>query len=106
MIKNHLLLSQEGDDDVVEHRYEARGDTYTLRSWRSPEVTTSGLISHQPVWLERVVALAVVGGHAQKIPNPPPNLIVWFRTSAADDTLVTFIDFDTSTPSATFQLRN
>ena len=77
----------------VEHRYEQRGDEYTLRSWRDKEMTVTASMVERPDWLERIIDIAVVGGHVQNIPNPPPDVIVWFRTDPRDDTLIEFVDF-------------
>jgi len=78
----------------VEHRYEQRGREYTLRSWRDKEVTVTAAMVERPAWLERIIEIAIVGGHIQTIPNPPPDVIVWFRTDPRDDTLIEFVDFN------------
>lgn len=78
----------------VEHRYEQRGREYTLRSWRDKEVTVTAAMVERPAWLERIIEIAIVGGHIQTIPNPPPDVIVWFRTDPRDDTLIGFVDFN------------
>jgi len=77
----------------VEHRYEQRGDEYTLRSWRDKEMTVTAAMVERPEWLQRIIEIAIVGGHVQKIANPPPDVIVWFRTDPRDDTLIEFVDF-------------
>jgi hypothetical protein len=77
----------------VEHRYEQRGDEYTLRSWRDKEMTVTAAMVERPEWLQRIIEVAIVGGHVQKIANPPPDVIVWFRTDPRDDTLIEFVDF-------------
>lgn len=81
------------NDDYIEHRYEQRGSEYTLRSWRDREVTITHSMAARPDWLTKIIDIAVVGGHVQPIPNPPPDLIVWFRTSKGSDALLGFVNF-------------
>jgi len=84
----------------VEHRYEQRGDEYTLRSWRDKEMTVTAAMVERPDWLERIIEIAIIGGYVQTIPNPPPDVIVWFRTDPRDDTLIEFVDFATKSKEA------
>lgn len=81
------------NDDYTEHRYEQRGSEYALRSWRDREVTVTYSMAERPDWLTKIIDIAVVGGHVQSIPNPPPDLIVWFRTAKGSDDLLEFVDF-------------
>lgn len=79
--------------DNYEHRYEERGDNYTVRSWREgKETTQTGLKSERPEWLLNAVHIGKVGGYMKMPPEPPPNVILWFVT---DDNhrLIEFIDF-------------
>jgi len=86
----------------VEHRYEQRGDEYTLRSWRDKEMTVTAAMVTRPDWLQRIIEIAIVGNHVQNIPNPPPDVIVWFRTDPRDDTLIEFVDFTERTIATGF----
>jgi hypothetical protein len=68
-------------DDLIEYRYEQRGDTYLLRSWHhGTERTTRGLNKDKPEWLTDIITTAQVGGHIRHITEPPPEIILWFRT--------------------------
>ena len=106
-LNRHLLfdvlrqINNENDlmniKPFVEHRYEQRGDEYTLRSWRDKEMTVTAAMVERPDWLERIIEIAIVGGYVQNIPNPPPDVIVWFRTDPRDDTLLEFVDFTSRT---------
>ena len=96
-VKNQLTAGMNIiNDDFIEHRYEQRGHEYTLRSWRDKEMTITAAMVNRPAWLVKIIDLAVVGGHTQTIPNPPPDLIVWFRTEKDTNNLITFVDFTTS----------
>jgi hypothetical protein len=56
----------------------------------------------RPDWLQRIIEIAIVGNHVQTIPNPPPDVIVWFRTDPRDDTLIEFVDFAQRTSKGGF----
>ena len=93
-IKNQLTSKMNSiNDNYIEHRYEQRGAEYTLRSWREREMTITESMVERPDWLVKIIDLAVVGGHGHEIPNPPPDLIVWFRTAKGSDDLLGFVDF-------------
>ena len=103
IINNNVAYSMNlPNDNFIEHRYEQRGAEYTLRSWHDKEMSVTASMVERPEWLVKIIDLAVIGGHAQKIPNPPPDLIVWFRTTTGGTTLLEFVDFsrvnDASTP--------
>lgn len=89
------------NDNYIEHRYEQRGAEYTLRSWREREMNVTESMVERPDWLVKIIDLAVVGGHGHEIPNPPPDLIVWFRTAKGSDDLLGFVDFATFNDHAT-----
>ena len=82
-----------------EHRYEQRGAEYTLRSWRDKEMTITASMVEQPDWLTKIINMALVGGYTHPIPNPPPNMIVWFRTEPDSNDLHEFINFADSRTS-------
>lgn len=92
VIRNGLTYNMHTDDEI-EHRYEQRGAEYTLRSWHDKEMSVTASMVERPDWLVKIIDLAVVGGHVQTIPNPPPDLIVWFRTSKDSHELLSFVDF-------------
>ena len=79
------------NDNYREHRYEQRGNEYTLRSWRDKEYSVTASMTARPEWLVRIIDLAIVSGNLQKIPVPPPDVIVWFRTGRDDNDLIEFI---------------
>ena len=77
-----------------EYRYEERDGMYITRAWHDGrEVSERKPIFQRPEWLTKIINLAVVGGHAKKVPNPPPELIVWFRIDNHGE-LIEFIDFN------------
>lgn len=81
------------DDPAVEHRYQESGDEWRLRTWRDGRETVAGGQMHtRPSWLLSIVNVGLMGGHAKRVPEPPPNLIMWFRTNP-DDSLHSYIDF-------------
>ena len=79
------------NDDYTEHRYEQRGAEYTLRTWRGKERSVTESMVTRPDWLVKIIDVAIISGNLQKIPNPPPDVIVWFRTGRHDNELVAFI---------------
>ena len=94
IIKNQLTSGVNIiNDNSIEHRYEQRGAEYTLRSWHDKEMSVTASMVERPEWLVKIIDLAVIGGHVQTIPNPPPDLIVWFRTTKDSTTLLSFVDF-------------
>ena len=75
-----------------EYRYEERNDEYMLKCWHEGvETSLRGYLDSRPEWLERVIATAVVGGHLKRVPQPPPDAIVWFTTDL-DNNLLTFLE--------------
>ena len=97
-IKNQLTSGMNIiNDNYIEHRYEQRGHEYTLRSWRNKEMTITEAMVDRPAWLVKIIDLAVIGGYTQTIPNPPPDLIVWFRTEKDTNDLLEFVDFTNET---------
>jgi hypothetical protein len=75
-----------------EFRYEQRGDEYALRSWHDGiEKSHRGLVADRPEWLAAILATAKVAGALPKIKEPPPEVILWFRTDK-DNNLIEFIE--------------
>ena len=103
IIRNRYKTIDMNTYDEIEHRYEQRGAEYTLRSWRDREMSVTASMVERPEWLVKIIDLAVVGGHVQTIPHPPPDLIVWFRTTKDSNELLEFVDFSRTVPSGTFQ---
>ena len=90
-VKNRMT-----DTNRYEYRYEERDGMYSTRAWRNGrEVSERKPIRYRPEWLVEIINLAVVGGHAKKVPNPPPELIVWFRVNEHHE-LIEFIDFNST----------
>ena len=75
-----------------EYRYEERYGEYALKCWHEgTEVSWRGELDSRPEWLERILDLALVGGHLKRIHQPPPDAIVWFTTDL-DNNLLTFLE--------------
>lgn len=80
-------------DDLPEHRYEESVGEYKLRTWNNGrETTEAGLLHMRPEWLTTIINVARIGDHAKLVNEPPPEIIVWFRTNQ-DGTLHSFVDF-------------
>lgn len=80
-------------DDLPEHRYEESVGEYKLRTWNNGrETTEAGLLHMRPEWLSTIINVARIGDHAKLVNEPPPEIIVWFRTNQ-DGTLHSFVDF-------------
>lgn len=80
------------NDDLYEFRYEQRGKDYVLRCWHNGvERSYRGLDYEMPEWLKAILVTAKVAGALPKIPEPPPDAILWFRTDK-DRNLVEFIE--------------
>jgi hypothetical protein len=75
-----------------EYRYEERNCEYALKCWHhGVETSWRGELDSKPEWLERILNAAVVGGHLKRIPQPPPDAIVWFTTDL-DNNLKSFLE--------------
>ena len=82
------------DDNICDHRYEERDGGYVLRTWRGAKLSSRAKdVASRPEWLTIIINVAIVGGHVRKVPKPPPDLIVWFRTDK-ENNLTEFIDFN------------
>ena len=80
------------NDDLYEYRYEQRGDEYTLRCWHHGiQSHTRGADYNRPEWLNSILATAKVAGAIPKIKEPPPDIILWFRTDK-DHNLIEFVE--------------
>jgi hypothetical protein len=80
-------------EEPAEHRYEEAGGEWKLRTWRDGRETVAvGQMHTRPSWLLSIVNVGLMGGHAKRVPEPPPNLIMWFRTNP-DNSLHSYIDF-------------
>jgi hypothetical protein len=85
-------LGYNDQNEMYECRYEERGLDYTLKKWRDGhEEASRGLVTDLPDWLERIRAVATVGGHLKKVNVPPPDNIVWFTTDD-DGNLLNFME--------------
>lgn len=77
----HMTYLPQMNDDLYEYRYEQRGDEYRLRCWHNgTERTHSGFVDNMPEWLTAILATAKVAGAIRPIKEPPPEVILWFRT--------------------------
>ena len=75
-----------------EYRYEERNCEYALKCWHDGvETSWRGELDSRPEWLERILATAIVGGHLKRIPQPPPDAVVWFTTDL-DNNLISFLE--------------
>lgn len=80
------------NDDLHEFRYEQRGGDYRLRSWHNgTERAHTGFVDNMPEWLSAILATAKVAGAIKPIKEPPPEVILWFRTDD-ERNLVEFIE--------------
>lgn len=78
---NRITYLPSMNDDLYEYRYEQRGDEYRLRCWHNgTERTHSGPVDNMPEWLAAILATAKVAGVIRPIKEPPPEVILWFRT--------------------------
>lgn len=69
------------NDDLHEYRYEQRGGEYTLRCWHNGTERTQRFdVAHMPEWLRAILDTARVAGAIKPIKEPPPEIILWFRT--------------------------
>ncbi len=68
-------------NDEYEFRYEQRGDEYMLRCWHNgTERSHRGHVYTIPEWLRAILDTARVAGAIKPIKEPPPEVILWFRT--------------------------
>ena len=87
-----LQLHPPMNPDLHEYRYEQRGDAYALRCWHNgTERMYRGFTPNMPEWLVSILATAKVAGAIRPIKEPPPEVIVWFRTDE-NHNLVEFIE--------------
>lgn len=69
--------------DDYEYRYEQRGDEYMLRCWHNgTERSHRGYVYTIPEWLRAILDTARVAGAIKPIKEPPPEVILWFRTDS------------------------
>jgi hypothetical protein len=88
----HMTYLPEMNDELYEYRYEQRGGEYRLRCWHNgAERTHSGPVDNMPEWLQAILDTAKVAGAIRPIKEPPPEVIVWFRTDDKHN-LVEFIE--------------
>ena len=69
--------------DGYEFRYEQTDNEYRLQGFYGPQDAkraTHGALDDRPAWLSKIVDVALVAGAVQRADNPPPDLILWFRT--------------------------
>lgn len=80
------------NDDLYEYRFEQRSGEYRLRCWHNgTERMHSGLVDNMPEWLSAILATAKVAGVIRPIKEPPPEVILWFRTDDKHN-LIEFIE--------------
>jgi hypothetical protein len=80
------------EPDEREFRYEERSDEYQLKCWHDGvETSWSGGMGTRPQWLLDILNIAVIGGHLKRVPQPPPDAIVWFTTDI-DRNLKAFLE--------------
>lgn len=80
--------------DGYEFRYEQTDDAYRLQGFfGAPDVnrTAHGALATRPPWLVKIIDVAVVAGAIRVVENPPPDMILWFRTDK-DLNLTEYID--------------
>jgi hypothetical protein len=90
MLENALGYNKQ--DDMYECRYEERDNEFSLKRWRDGhEDVVRGMLYALPDWLEKIRAVAIVGGHLKAVRVPPPDNIVWFTTDD-DGNLINFME--------------
>lgn len=83
--------------DITTCRYTETGDQFTLHKWATHErkwarsFPMQGTLAQRPQWLVDVVLIAKLGGYGRAIGHPPPDFIVWFDVTAANE-LVAFTE--------------
>lgn len=88
----HITYLPEMHDDLHEYRFEQRGPEFALRCWHNgTERTQRGYVDDMPEWLASILATAKVAGAIRAIKQPPPEVILWFRTDD-NHNLVEFIE--------------
>lgn len=86
--EQHMLFETNIPD--YSHRYMERGNEYEIRTYKkSVETVGHGKLGEEPEWLKRILDVAYLGDHIQRVPNPPPDKIMWFITDP-DLNLVSF----------------
>lgn len=79
-------------DDTYEYRYEQRDDEYALRCWHNgTQRFYREFTYNMPGWLRAILDTAKVAGAMPKIKEPPPDVILWFRTDP-NHNLIEFIE--------------
>lgn len=85
-------LGYNNQNDMYECRYEERDNQFILKRWRyGHEDAVRGMLYALPDWLEKIRAVAIVGGHLKAVKVPPPDNIVWFTTDD-DNNLINFME--------------
>ena len=85
-------LGYRSSPDMYECRYEERDNEFSLKRWRDGhEDGVRGMLYALPDWLEKIRAVAIVGGHLKAVRVPPPDNIVWFTTDD-DNNLINFME--------------
>lgn len=80
------------NDDLYEYRFEQRADEYMMRCWHNgTERMYREGVHNMPEWLSAILATAKVAGAIRPIKEPPPEIILWFRTDEHHN-LVEFIE--------------
>ena len=79
-------------EDIYEYRYEQRDDEYALRCWHDgTQRFYREFTYNMPGWLKNILVTARVAGVIPKIKEPPPDIILWFRTDK-DHNLIEFVE--------------
>ena len=85
-IYSHNLSPYPMDTKDREYRYEQSGDTYRLQSWHHGVGRMQhGHLHERPDWLVRILDVAAAAGAVNRAVNPPPEIILWFRTDTEDN---------------------
>ena len=69
--------------DTYEFRYEQTDDSYRMQGFFGAPANTRSLhgsLSTRPSWLVDIVDVGAVAHASRRATNPPPDLILWFRT--------------------------
>lgn len=81
------LSVSDGNFAIADHHTAGRGGPVPTVA---PE-RLAGKVGEEPDWLKAIMSVGLMGGHAIRLKNPPPETIMWFVTTEQGE-LITFVD--------------
>jgi len=85
----YLIRYEERDGTFKTSTFQMDGEAYYMSL---PRETEHGSIEDRPDWLTTIVNLGKLGHWTMQPPDPPPDFILWFRTTL-DHELIEFEKF-------------